>query len=274
MRLLLFTAGAADMYCGSCLRDNALAAELLRRGHDVVLMPVYTPTLTDEPNVSRRRVLFGGISVYLAQNFTFFRRTPQLLDRLWDSRFVLNMAARRSIKVDPRFLGEMTVSMLDGAGGILKKEFDKLVDWIRREPLPDVINLPNSLLISLAAPLKRAFGRNQRRLQRIADEIVQRHAGEVGPCTRIDQTHLDIGPFHADVEEVGCRRQSLFDKPANELFMLGHLDEHLFENILSLERLDPGPIRLLHLKRQVCPVAQAFFNRCFSCQAGHLFRTA
>ena len=25
------------MYCGSCLRDNALAAELLSRGHDVVL---------------------------------------------------------------------------------------------------------------------------------------------------------------------------------------------------------------------------------------------
>ena len=159
MRLLLFTAGAADMYCGSCLRDNALAAELLRRGHDVVLMPVYTPTLTDEPNVSRRRVLFGGISVYLAQNFTFFRRTPQLLDRLWDSRFVLNMAARRSIKVDPRFLGEMTVSMLDGAGGILKKEFDKLVDWLRAEPPFDVIVLPNALLAAMARPIKEVTGR-------------------------------------------------------------------------------------------------------------------
>jgi hypothetical protein len=35
------------MYCGSCLRDNALAAELKSRGHDVVLVPLYTPTLTD-----------------------------------------------------------------------------------------------------------------------------------------------------------------------------------------------------------------------------------
>ena len=48
MKLLALTAGAADMYCGSCLRDNALAAGLMARGHDVVLMPIYTPTLTDE----------------------------------------------------------------------------------------------------------------------------------------------------------------------------------------------------------------------------------
>ena len=40
MKILSFTAGAATMYCGSCLRDNALAAELMAQGHDVVLMPL------------------------------------------------------------------------------------------------------------------------------------------------------------------------------------------------------------------------------------------
>ena len=48
MRILSITAGAAGMYCGSCLRDNALAAELIAEGHDVILLPLYTPTLTDE----------------------------------------------------------------------------------------------------------------------------------------------------------------------------------------------------------------------------------
>ena len=38
------------------------------RGHDVVLMPVYTPTRTDERNVSEGHVFFGGISVYLEQH--------------------------------------------------------------------------------------------------------------------------------------------------------------------------------------------------------------
>ena len=70
------------MYCGSCLRDNALASELLARGHDVVLTPVYTPTRTDERNVSQGRVLFGGISVFLEQHAPIFRHTPRIVDRL------------------------------------------------------------------------------------------------------------------------------------------------------------------------------------------------
>ena len=85
MKILFITAGAAGMYCGSCLRDNALAAELKSRGHDVVLVPLYTPTLTDEPNVSEERVFFGGISVYLQQKVRFFRRAPRAFDRLFDA---------------------------------------------------------------------------------------------------------------------------------------------------------------------------------------------
>ena len=159
MRILSITAGAAGMYCGSCLRDNALAIELMARGHDVTLIPVYTPTLTDDPNVSRRDVLFGGISVYLQQHSPLFRKLPRFLDRLWDSPRVIGLFAGRGISPDARFLGEMTISMLQGERGVLRKEFDKLVEWTTGEPLPDVVNLPNSLLISLAAPLKRALKR-------------------------------------------------------------------------------------------------------------------
>ena len=159
MRILQITAGAAGMFCGSCTRDNALARELLARGHDATLVPVYTPTSPDEPNVSRRHVLFGGISVYLQQHSALFRKTPRVLDRLWDSPGVIGAFASRAISTDPRMLGDLTISMLEGEGGLLRKEFEKLDAWIRDEPLPDIITLPNSLLISLAAPLKRAFNR-------------------------------------------------------------------------------------------------------------------
>ncbi len=159
MRILSITAGAAGMYCGSCFRDNALAAELLARGHDVTLVPVYTPTRTDEPNVSRHRVLFGGISVYLQQYSSLFRETPRLLDRLWDSPWLISAFAGRAVSTDARLLGDLTVSMLEGREGALRKEFEKLVAWIREEPLPDVINLPNSLLIAMAEPLRTTFGR-------------------------------------------------------------------------------------------------------------------
>ena len=159
MKILSITAGAAGMYCGSCFRDNGLAAELIARGHDVTLIPVYTPTRTDETNVSRPDVLFGGISVYLQQYSALFRKTPRFLDRLWDSPRVIEAFAGRGISPDARLLGELTISTLQGEHGVLRKEFEKLIAWTKDEPAPDVINIPNSLLIALAAPLKRAFRR-------------------------------------------------------------------------------------------------------------------
>ena len=155
MRILSFTGGAGEMYCGSCLRDNALAAALLARGHDVVLTPVYTPTRTDERNVSRAQVFFGGISVFLEQQVPLFRHTPRVFDRLWDAPWVIRLATKRQIKVDPQSLGEMTVSMLRGERGFQAKEIAKLLQWLRSEPRFDVINLPYALLLGLAAPLRR-----------------------------------------------------------------------------------------------------------------------
>ena len=159
MRILQLTAGAAGMYCGTCLRDNSLAAALMKLGHDVTLLPLYTPTLTDERNVSNEKVFFGGISVYLEQNYALFRKTPWLLDRLWDSKAALKMAAKSTIPVDPQFLGEMTVSMLQLEHGRLEKELNKMLQWLESEPRPDIVNLPYTLLIGLAAPLKKTLER-------------------------------------------------------------------------------------------------------------------
>ncbi|MGH9967296.1 MAG: glycosyltransferase family 4 protein [Pyrinomonadaceae bacterium] len=159
MRILYLTGGAGQMYCGSCLRDNALAAELISRGHDVTLLPVYTPTRTDEPNVSMERVFFGGISVYLEQYVPLFRNSPRWLDRLWDSKPMLTLASRRSISTSPKMLGEMTVSMLKGEDGFQHKEIEKLTAWARHEQPPDVVSLPYSLLIGLAKPIKKALNR-------------------------------------------------------------------------------------------------------------------
>ncbi|MCI0662319.1 MAG: glycosyltransferase family 4 protein [Acidobacteria bacterium] len=159
MRILYLTAGAAGMYCGSCLRDNALATQLLKLGHDVILLPLYTPTLTDEPNVSDNKVFFGGISVYLEQHSAIFRHTPIWLDRIWDSKFALQAASKGSITVDPASLGELTISMLRGENGHQRKEILKLIGWLKDQQKPDVIDLQNSLLSGLARPLKEATGR-------------------------------------------------------------------------------------------------------------------
>lgn len=159
MKILYLTGGAGQMYCGSCLRDNALATELIARGHDVVLLPVYTPTLTDEPNVSGDKVFFGGISVYLEQYLPMFRKSPRWLDRLWDSTPMLQLASRRSISTSPKMLGELTISMLKGEAGFQHKEIVKLTDWLSHETAPDVISLPYTLLLGMAKPIKDALGR-------------------------------------------------------------------------------------------------------------------
>ena len=155
MRILQITAGAASMYCGSCLKDNALATELMALGHDVILLPFYTPTLTDERNVSNQKVFFGGISVYLQQTMPLFRKLPRVFDKLWDSDWALRAASRKSIAVGAKFLGEMTVAVLEGAEGPIGKEFSKLTEWLSTEPAYDVISIPYTLLISLAPAMRK-----------------------------------------------------------------------------------------------------------------------
>jgi glycosyltransferase involved in cell wall biosynthesis len=159
MRILSLTAGAASMYCGSCLRDNALAARLIKLGHDVTLLPFYTPTLTDEENVSRpQQVFFGGISVFLEQHSAMFRKAPRFISRMLDAPGVIKAFTSGSISVDPKQLGALTVSTLRGEQGHQRQEIDKLLEFLRDEPAFDVANIPYTLLIGLAAPLKRALG--------------------------------------------------------------------------------------------------------------------
>jgi glycosyltransferase involved in cell wall biosynthesis len=47
--------------------------------------------------------------------------------------------------------------MLRGEQGYQRKEIAKLLDYIQTLPAPDIIALPNSLLIALARPLRRTF---------------------------------------------------------------------------------------------------------------------
>ena len=170
-------------------------------------------------------MLFGGISVYLQQYAPIFRKTPRLLDRLWDSPRVIQAFSSRAISTDARMLGGLTISMLQGEQGALCREFDKLVDWIRTEPLPDVINLPNTLLIALAAPLKREFNRpvcctmqgeeffldglvppyREQALGLIRDQVqsVDRFVAVGEYCAAFMSQYLDIPPARISVVPLG-----------------------------------------------------------------------
>jgi glycosyltransferase involved in cell wall biosynthesis len=153
MKIACITAGAGRMYCGSCLRDNALAKALMDAGHDVLLIPTYTPTRTDEVNVSHQSVFLGGINIYLQQRYKFFRKSPRFVDSILDSKPLLQFLSGLGISVDPSDLGSLTVSMLRGTDGVLRKEVVRLARFLCAES-PEIINLPNSLLIALAPAIK------------------------------------------------------------------------------------------------------------------------
>ncbi|QDU64345.1 Spore coat protein SA [Planctomycetes bacterium Pan216] len=152
------TAGAANMFCGSCLRDNALAGAIQRLGRDIVLIPTYTPLRTDEDNNSQEQVYFGGINVYLQEKIPFFRYLPQAFDRWLDRPGLIRWLASFGIRTNPEKLGKLTVSMLRGEQGNLRKEVDRLAHFLQETIRPSLINLSNILIGGCIPELKRRLG--------------------------------------------------------------------------------------------------------------------
>src|SRR5947209_714213 len=157
MRIAAITAGAAGMFCGSCLHDNTLAAALVALGHDALLIPTFTPIRTDEDDVSTGRVLLGGINVYLDQ-YKAFRAVPRFARNWLDHPVVLRWIERFGGATDYSKLGDLTLSMLRGEHGHQQREFARLVDWLARDVKPEMVTLTNVLLSGLIPEIKRRLG--------------------------------------------------------------------------------------------------------------------
>ena len=151
MKAVFVTAGAAGMYCGSCMHDNALAKALRASGVDCVLQPVYTPIRTDEESVATDRVFFGGIHVYLLQRWPWMRLLPKPLWRMIDWPPLIRWATSHASSTDAAILGDLAVSMLKGSNGRQADEVERLTRWLSDDIRPDVIVFSN-LLIAGALP--------------------------------------------------------------------------------------------------------------------------
>src|SRR5262245_47059695 len=71
MNIILLTAGTGSYHCGVCMRDNALAKELIRQGHRALLVPMYLPLTLDEESSRQAPIFFGGVSTYLRDKISF-----------------------------------------------------------------------------------------------------------------------------------------------------------------------------------------------------------
>ena len=143
------------MYCGGCLRDNALVAALRKLGHQVTMVPLYLPLTLDEADQSGGTpVFFGGLNVYLEQKSVVFRAAPGWLHDLFASPRVLKWAAGKTAKTRAADLGELTLSMLRGEAGNQARELEQLIAWLKTQPPPDVVCLSNALLVGMVRRLK------------------------------------------------------------------------------------------------------------------------
>ncbi len=158
MRIAYIAAGAGGMYCGTCIHDNTLAAALIRKGHEVALMPTYTPMRTDEENVSTGKVFYGALNVYLHAKSSIFRRTPRVLDWLLDRPGLLKLVSKLGSTTDPKDLGWMALDVLKGEEGHQHKELERLVAWLRDDYKPDVVHVTNSMLLGLCKRLRQEVG--------------------------------------------------------------------------------------------------------------------
>ena len=159
MRVIQLTPGTGSFHCGSCLRDNALVKALRVRKHDAIMVPLYLPLVTDglaaNPEIP---IQVGGLSLYLTQKMPWITRLPGFVHRWLNKPERLKKLSRRIGLTSADTLGEMTLGSLVGTDGNQWGEWQKLIDWIKTQPKPDVISLSNSLLSGLAPALKEQIG--------------------------------------------------------------------------------------------------------------------
>lgn len=157
MNIAILAAGAGDMICGSCLRDSATASALLRLGHKVSLVPLYTPLRTDGEDVSLSDVFYGGVNVYLQHASALFRHTPRMVDWIFDRPGLLRVAGNLGAQSTPNSVAELTASIIEGNDGSTRKELNRLIDFLKREVQPQIVSLPNLMFIGAAAPIREAL---------------------------------------------------------------------------------------------------------------------
>lgn len=155
MRIIHIAAGAGSMYCGACARDITLIRGLLAHGHDIQVIPLYTPLKVDgEAPLPLSRIFYSGINVFLQQALALFRITPVVIDKLFEHPALLQWVSNFAIETRADKLGPMTISVLAGKDGHQRKELIKLLDFLAAEVKPELVTITNSLLSGIAPALK------------------------------------------------------------------------------------------------------------------------
>jgi glycosyltransferase involved in cell wall biosynthesis len=239
------------MYCGSCMHDNSLAKALLQRGHDAILVPVYTPILTDQQNASENRLFFGGLNVYLQQLSPVFRWLPQWADAYLSSPRLVNWIASRAMETSADSLGALTISMLEGEQGRQRKEVLRLCQWLQ-SLAPDLIVFTNLLIAGCLPTIRRELPSSRCFVMLQGDDLfydslIDPYRGKAQAQLRRLAGQVDRFLLHS--HDYCDRMSGLLDVPKDRFTVCPLSIEA--EDLLGLTRTDPAtrPPTLAYLAR-------------------------
>ena len=299
MKAVFLTAGAAGMYCGSCMHDNSLARALQKCGVDCVLQPVYTPIRTDAISIADERVFFGGIHVYLLQRIPWLRHVPAVLLRTLNWPPLLRFATARASSTDAKQLGALSVSMLKGLDGRQSTEVRRLVKWFANDMQPETIVFSNLLIGGAIPPIRDALpdvkmivilqgddifldhlpepSRSEaialcKKLVADIDQFVvhsQFYADKMNEMLDIPADKITVTPLSIDVSAYSSRSESS-SKPdeGGETFRLGYLARiapekglhHLIDAFIRLASQSVHADMHLHVAGWLGPANEAYFE--------------
>lgn len=138
MKIAYLATGAANMYCGSCMRDNTLVGAMKKLGHQASMLAMYTPLRVDEESASENYIFYSGIKTYILQQFP--NQTPwrNALLNVAGSQTFTRLLTRFDIgsAVDPKANAELTLSMLRGEMGNQRILLDEMVQSLKRRSNP------------------------------------------------------------------------------------------------------------------------------------------
>ena len=158
MNIALLTPGTGSYHCGVCMRDNALAKELIRQSHGALLLPMYLPLTLDEDAASPGApIFFGGVSTFLREKMPLLRFMPRWMDRMLSARWLLKLLAGRAAKTGGPAVAAMTISMLRGEEGKQASEIEEVIAWLRTAfdgKAPDAVWLSTALQAGLARRIR------------------------------------------------------------------------------------------------------------------------
>lgn len=153
----LITGSGGSFYCGNCYRDM-LYIRAIRKVHGIEAkaIPLYLPPdKSSDKNDFDRNVFFGAISMYLREKVGFLRNMPSFMEKFFDLRPFLKLAARQAGATRTEGYENLTLNMIEGDNAFRKNEVERLVAYLLSEGKPDIIHLSNALILGLARQIKQ-----------------------------------------------------------------------------------------------------------------------